>query len=531
MRTWESGNRPITIAILAMGGEGGGVLADWIVAVGEAAGFHSQNTSVAGVAQRTGATVYYAELFPPDSNVEAGGRNAPILSLFPTPGQVDIVIASELMESGRAVQRGFSTPDRTTLITSTNRVYSITEKIALGDGRVDDEALLGIARSGSQRLIAADFAALASASGSVISASLFGALAGSGSLPFTRADFENAIRASGKGVDASLRAFAAGFDAATDAQVARAPRPDPVPITIGRRPAEIETELDAERKRAQIASTAPGTLVGPGLQSQAQRILGFPRPARPMLVHGIVRTAVYQSADYADQYLVRASKLAAADSARDDGARLTTEGARYLALWMCYQDIVHVALQKTRRERMAKVRAEAHAAPEDLMNVREYLHPQLEEIADSMPKGIGRWLSTNRFVGRGISAVTRRGIVVNTTSIIGFTMLRIVSALRPLRPRSLRYWREQAAIDAWIELALETAPSDYDLACEIIECQRVLKGYGETQSHGRDSFQVLMAAARELRGSGDAGAKLARLRAAALADESGEALRSMAASA
>ena len=47
-----------------MGGEGGGVLADWIVALGEANGHIAQTTSVPGVAQRTGATIYYVELFP-----------------------------------------------------------------------------------------------------------------------------------------------------------------------------------------------------------------------------------------------------------------------------------------------------------------------------------------------------------------------------------------------------------------------------------------------------------------------------------
>ena len=45
-------------AILAMGGEGGGVLADWIVDLGEHNGYYAQTTSVPGVAQRTGATIY-----------------------------------------------------------------------------------------------------------------------------------------------------------------------------------------------------------------------------------------------------------------------------------------------------------------------------------------------------------------------------------------------------------------------------------------------------------------------------------------
>ena len=133
--------RPITIAILAMGGEGGGVLAEWIVDLAEHGGYIAQMTSVPGVAQRTGATNYYVELFPKSATTSNTGP--PVLGLTPVAGDVDIVIASELMEAGRAVQRGLVTPDRTTFIVSTNRVYAMTEKIALADGRVDSARAAG----------------------------------------------------------------------------------------------------------------------------------------------------------------------------------------------------------------------------------------------------------------------------------------------------------------------------------------------------------------------------------------------------
>src|SRR5579862_1179209 len=86
----------ITVAILAMGGEGGGVLADWIVDLAEHCGYSAQTTSVPGVAQRTGSTVYYVELFPVAA-AQAAGKE-PVLALMPIPGEVDIVLASELME-------------------------------------------------------------------------------------------------------------------------------------------------------------------------------------------------------------------------------------------------------------------------------------------------------------------------------------------------------------------------------------------------------------------------------------------------
>ena len=131
-------NRPITLALLAMGGEGGGVLADWAVDMAEHNGFFAQTTSVPGVAQRTGTTVYYLEFFP-DDGAGKPGVHEPVLSTMATPGEVDIVVASELMEAGRAISRGFVTSDITTFITSTHRVYSMTERTSMGDGRVDSE--------------------------------------------------------------------------------------------------------------------------------------------------------------------------------------------------------------------------------------------------------------------------------------------------------------------------------------------------------------------------------------------------------
>jgi indolepyruvate ferredoxin oxidoreductase beta subunit len=84
--------QPIKIAIMAMGGEGGGVLADWIVDLAEANGFVAQTTSVPGVAQRTGATIYYVELYPRAQAEADGGQ--PVLALMPLPGDVDVVLAS-----------------------------------------------------------------------------------------------------------------------------------------------------------------------------------------------------------------------------------------------------------------------------------------------------------------------------------------------------------------------------------------------------------------------------------------------------
>lgn len=540
MSSWSQGARPLTLAILALGGEGGGVLADWIVAVAEEQGCWAQNTSVAGVAQRTGATVYYIEIFTPTaagepaSDSPAPVRAEPVMSIFPTPGEVDVVIASELMECGRAIQRGFTTADRTTLITSTNRVYSIDERIAMGDGRVDDGELLAAAGRASKRLVAADFMAIAEQAGSVISASLFGAVSGSGVLPFPREAFEQAIRAGGTGVETSLAAFAAGFEAA------RAPESTPpgptsdevspefaaaagVPMAASSRAAEGR-KARREVERNEIAARDPGSLVGPALRGLAGHARDLPAQSRSMVLHGLVRTALYQDRDYAERYLSRVSRLAEVDPDGDGAARLTTESARHVALWMCYQDTIQVAVQKIRRGRLQRIRQESRAKSDQLVEVREYLHPQIEEITDTMPVWLGHAMLDSPIVGRAVHTLTNRGFTLNTTSVGGYTLLTTLALARPLRPRSLRFAREQEAIEGWIDRALQVGRTDPDLAREIIECQGVLKGYGATHEHGAESFGKLMSAADRLAGSADAAERLAELRSAALVDEHGGAL-------
>src|SRR5690349_519621 len=151
--------RPIAILIAALGGEGGGVLTDWIVAAAAQMGFPVQSTSIPGVAQRTGATTYYIEIVPVPAR-ELGGRR-PILALSPGIGDVDIVLASELMEAGRTVAGGFVTTDRTLVIASTARSYLVVERMAMADGRYDSARLIKAIEAHSQARLLLDMEALA----------------------------------------------------------------------------------------------------------------------------------------------------------------------------------------------------------------------------------------------------------------------------------------------------------------------------------------------------------------------------------
>ena len=512
--------RPITIAILAMGGEGGGVLADWIVDLAEHGGYLAQTTSIPGVAQRTGATIYYVELFP-KAAAQAAGKQ-PVLALMPVPGDVDVVLASELMEAGRAIQRGFVTPDRTTLIASTHRVYAMTERIALDDGRVDAGEILQGCQAAAKRLYAFDMAALAEATGSVISAVLFGALAGSGVLPFQRMAFEAAIRRGGVGVAASVAAFGAAFEAARDkahvtpvlgtsSQPLPASSALPPPTLYGR-------DADAPRPL--------GTDTPTGIPDDIWRqVEDFSEPAASLVRAGVERVTDYQDADYARLYLQRLRDVSEIERRRGDGSgRLLAETARQLALGMSYEDTVRVAELKIRPDRFQRVREEVRLGEGQLLDIAEFLHPRIQEIADTLPERVGRWLLETRWARRIVERFTRKGRVLKTSTLRGFLLLYVVAAMKPMRRGSLRYQTENALLERWLGIVHSTAERDYALAVEVAECRNLVKGYGDTNERGRARFDTLMQMLPQIASGPAPAAALASLRKAALADESGAAL-------
>ena len=481
----------ISVAILAMGGEGGGVLSDWLVDLAEHNGYAAQATSVPGVAQRTGATVYYVEMYP-QAQVPEGA--APVLALAPFPGQVDLVVASELMEAGRALQRGLVHPERTTLVASTHRVYSMTEKMAMADGRVSADQLLEGAKAAARHLVAANFAEIAERSGTPIGASLFGAIAASGALPFTRAQFEQAIERGGVGVAASLKAFAAGHDAAARGQP--------------------QSGADALPRP------------GPRLALLASRVEREFRPAAQRhLLLGIARLADYQDEAYAGLYLDRMQSLQERAAATALADEITSEAARHLALWMSYEDVVRVADLKTRRSRFERVQREVRVQQEQLLQVNEFLHPRVEEIADTLPASLGRWLLASPRARRWLERRVHKGRIVQTTSLRGYLQLYLLAGLRRWRPGSLRYAHEQQRITEWLTQIHHCLPQQGALALEIVRTQQLIKGYSDTHQRGSRNFDTLMQALPRLQARSDAAQRLASLRQAALADEAGTALQ------
>jgi TPP-dependent indolepyruvate ferredoxin oxidoreductase alpha subunit/Pyruvate/2-oxoacid:ferredoxin oxidoreductase gamma subunit len=454
----EAVSRPITLLIAALGGEGGGVLTNWIVSAAEQAGFPVQSTSIPGVAQRTGATTYYIEIFPVQA-AALGGRR-PVLALTPGVGDIDVAVASELLEAGRTVANGFVTPDRTTMIGSLSRFYAMDEKIAMGDGRFDQDKLIATVRGNARDCLLFDMDALAKQSGSIINAVMLGAIAGSARLPVTIEQLEAAIRADGKSVDGNLRGFRAGLTAAqSNSPVQTAP----------------------EKKR-----NAPVTQ--DALENEV--MISMPAAAQPIAVEGVRRLIAYQGAGYARLYLDRLKAIAVADMAANANGALLKETARHLAVRMSYEDVVRVAQAKISPARMRRIARDELRVKDEPYSVHDFLKPGIEELCQLLPS----------FLALPILSLSQRkgwlgrvyfGMEINSTSISGYLRFLFLARLRALRPYGHRYVQEQAQIESWLGLIVAAARHSAELGLEVAECARLIKGYGDTHARGLGNFHII----------------------------------------
>jgi indolepyruvate ferredoxin oxidoreductase beta subunit len=488
--------RPITLLIAALGGEGGGVLTGWIVSAAAEAGFPVQSTSIPGVAQRTGATTYYVEILPVTAADLNGKR--PVLALTPGVGDIDIAVASELMEAGRTVANGFVTPERTHVIGSLSRFYAMDEKIAMGDGRFDRDRLIEAITNNARDALLIDMDALAKTSGSIVNAVMLGAIAGSGRLPLSPEQCEAAIRADGKAVDSNLRGFRAGLNAARAKQA-------PAPLI--------------DKKSAAAATLAT-------LEREAAR--AFPGLAQPIVVEGVRRLTAYQGLPYARLYLDRLKPIAAADETAAAHGGLLAETARHLAVRMSYEDVVRVAQAKISPARMRRIAREELRANGEPFSVHDFLKPGIEEMCQLLPsflaRPIVRYSEHKGWLGR-----VYFGMEINSTSVSGYLRFLLLAKLRALRPYGHRYAQEQDAIESWLALIARGASISSEFAIEIAECARLIKGYGDTHARGTASYRaierrIIMPALVGQIEPTRASDAIASARTAALVDPDGESL-------
>ena len=474
------------------------MLTDWIVAAAESQNFPVQSTSIPGVAQRTGATTYHIELVP--SPAGKSDKRRPILALAPGVGDVDLVVASELMEAGRAIAGGFVTPDRTTTIASTSRSYLVVEKMAMGDGRYDQQRLLQSVEKNSQEHAAAR----------------------------PRSDRARERRHDQCGDARRHRRRRRAADPGGSVRSG-----DPRRRQGGRRQsARFPRRLRrGARRRRSLRSDPIKRYQAPAasLADLENEIASMPAPARAFMTEGVRRLAAYQDLAYARLYLDRLGPIRDADAKAGADGQLLAETARHLAVRMSYEDVIRVAQAKIDPARFARIAAQMGIKPDQPFAVTEFLKPGVEEFCSILPPWLARPHPCARRTSRKIR---RRPLGHGDQHRVGLRLPALLHSRQaaPLAGRAAGASRKSSARStSWLKLIARAAPLSAELAIEIAECARLIKGYGDTHKRGSDNYRVIVAQVIEpalagqmpVRQAADA---IASARTAALLDPEGEAL-------
>ncbi|TFZ03780.1 indolepyruvate oxidoreductase subunit beta family protein [Ramlibacter humi] len=515
---------PITLLVCALGGEGGGVLTEWLVEAARLAGFPAQATSIPGVAQRTGATTYYIELFPVLQSQLCGRQ--PVFSLSPVPGALDALVSSELLETARQIGNGMTSPERTRVLTSSARLLTTQERMQMSDGRRDPAELLKLVRAFSREHQVFDMNAVARECGTVVSAVLLGAIAGSGLFPIERRFYEEAVRGgvphekANASAQASLRGFAKAFEIVSQRQT----QADFVSQVLKAQAMDSrlrgnDAGADGNDGRATALSVIPAEA----------GIHGFPPPVREFASLGYVRLADYQGRSYADLYTRRLRQVLDAETAADpqaaNGHAITRETARWLALWMAFDDIVRVADLKSRASRHDRVLREVKAGEDDLVKVFDHFKPGVPEFAALLPSSLAQklvaWDRRRIAAGKEPWAMPLK---IGTHTAAGMLALRTLAAMKALRPRGSRFAFEQKMIERWLDGVVQGTKRGWALGHEVAHCGRLIKGYGATNERGKDNLLHVLDHLAVLPETEAATHAIAEARAAALADDAGQAL-------
>src|SRR5262249_37781689 len=137
-----------------------------------------------------------------------------------------------------------------------------------------------------------------------------------------------------------------------------------------------------------------------------------------------------------------------------------------------------------------RIAAEMGAKRGEPLNVTEFLKPGIEEFCSILPP---------RLAGRVLALAERRGwrlhwgMEINSASITGFLRFWLLAKLRPWRPSTPPFAEEQRAIEAWLGLIVEAVAYSSELALEIAECARLIKGYGDTLKRGTANYRLIEA--------------------------------------
>lgn len=464
--------RACRVLIGTVGGQGGGVLSDWLVHGLLESGWGATSIGLLGLSQRAGTVTYYCESAP--------GRGVQrVTSIFAVPGEVDLVIGQELLELGRMLAAGLAAP-HAVIVGNSARYLTTAEKMPAEGGVYDTSIIVNAARQlapdrhylfDAQRLVVE--AGLPPLSSNAI---LLGAAVASPVLNLPREGFHAAIRRSEVSVKANIAAFDLGYDRVRD----------------GTLPRTMVSGVKLPQGADEIARQRLGAIEGLEARDAYRKLLDrctweFPAEVMTVLAEALYRMIDFQDARYAEDYISRLHAMATRGPAAQ---KLLAVYARHLANWLTYEDAARVAQLKTRRRRFAGIEQEYGVNGQRYVVV-DYLVPDTEQVLGGLPASLARLIEN---IGRRLFRNFDRlkfPLRIKTSTVIGYWLMRMIAAQRRFRRGSLRHEQELLLIARWEEAIAQhlDQPEFAELAAD---AARVVKGYGRTRRDALDDLWSLL---------------------------------------
>lgn len=533
-----------SVLLAAIGGQGGNVLVEWLFLAAELDGRRAQALSLPGLSQRGGGTNFYLEIAGLENPSGDDEADEAILdrvqfAQFPFPGRVDVLVGQELVELGRLVQAGFATR-RTTVVASSQRIYTIDEKMPAFDGVFPSDKIIEATSVLAGAVSIIDTVELARQNNLgelATNAILLGALSAvENALPMNADRYRAAIKKFGLAVDINLAAFEVGrayqlkfngeaqsFEQAENA-LGNFEKTQSIPVPgehrynggehrySGGKPSESGAadsgSVPAKKPRRQINLTPiiksdkakvedVPTLIAsrekslpPNLQTPFRRLVEeifakYPAALHSTLVEAIYQMIDYQNVSYAHRYLAMVAKVFEVEPKDATEYKLTYTYARTLAMRMTYEDATRVAVLKIKPGRLERIRRDMDVKSNQVLHVTDYLKPDAAEIYGIFPNAlVSPMLLLGKVTGVGIWLGKKHFTLQQhpqVTTFSGYMTFRFLTWFKPMRPISHRFHQEWKQIEAYTKQVLHYAAQSYDLGVLVADSGRLIKGYGDTR--------------------------------------------------
>lgn len=446
--------KSLRVLIGTVGGQGGGVLSDWLIHGLLNANWNAVSIGLLGLSQRAGTVTYYCEASS-DKEVKV------VNSMFAVPGDVNLFIGQELLELGRLLSSGYASED-CVIVGSLGRTYTTLEKMPAEAGVYDSSIIAAAANNLSPNnnylIDAPAFVTANNLQNLTGNAFLLGVVVASEVINLPPEPFIKAIEDSEVNVKGNIQAFQLGYRMFKEGKI----HPG------------LNQLVDEKKLRASSNGKPPSSTY-----YLAESILGNCSEETIQLIKfSCDRLESYQDKRYVQSYLKMIEDIQGQGQVREKTINAFVKNA---ALWLCYEDIPRVGQLKTDPDRYLKIFKEHGIDSNHIVKITDFFVPDVEQLVGMLPKPLASLVKKVGLLFSKDFESKSFPLRIQSTSIFGYWALRFLALGRYWRRQSLRHQVEMQHFNYWFNNLRRIQDQSPAVAQIVAELGRVVKGYGHVR--------------------------------------------------